>query len=245
MAEYPPAFESKGRNGVVIAAIWILGIVALLEIILTGVALAPRVLTAVRNTNQSANLVSKPTLSDSTPAPSALQINSSQQSTTSTSETNVTDMQSAIPSDTPAATSDSNQDSQDGGTLKIISAKLDGAEDGPKKLIIAIKAPPDASIDVPQVKVQVFFYDTDGGEITPSKAQVTSNWLSLPVTWKKHGEPELLEVDYKPDFGDPDIKFAGYVVAIYYKGEIQDFRADPLRLTKLFPLKYFIGTDEP
>jgi hypothetical protein len=234
MAEYPPAFQSKGRNGVVIAAIWLLGVAALLEIILAGIALAPRILTAVRNTNQPADSVSKPALSDSTPTPSAVEISSGQTPSQSASETNVNEVQPALPLDTPAGTSDSNQDS-----------KLDGAEDGPKKLVIAIKAPPDASIDVPQVKVQVFFYDTDGGEITPSKAQVTSNWLSLPVTWKKHGEPELLEVDYKPDFGDPDIKFAGYVVAIYYKGEIQDFRADPLRLTKLFPLKYFIGTDEP
>ena len=56
--------------------------------------------------------------------------------------------------------------------------------------------------------------------------------------------PEILEVDYLPDSADSDVKFAGYVVPVYYKGDLQDYRADPSRLTKLFPLKPSIGTDE-
>jgi len=43
---------------------------------------------------------------------------------------------------------------------------------------------------------------------------------------------------------DSDIKFAGYIVAIYYKGDLQDYRSEPSSLTKLFPLKYFIGTED-
>jgi hypothetical protein len=39
------------------------------------------------------------------------------------------------------------------------------------------------------------------------------------------------------------VKFSGYVVAVYYKGDLQDYRAEPSRLTKLFPLKYFIGLE--
>ena len=89
------------------------------------------------------------------------------------------------------------------------------------------------------MKVQVYFYDDNNGEIGPSKAQVTSTWLN----WKV-GEPELLEVQYLPDSVDMDVKFAGYLVAIYYKGDLQDCRADPPRLKKLFEPKYYIGSDE-
>ena len=132
---------------------------------------------------------------------------------------------------------------QGGTTLGIVSAKLEGSDEGSKKLLITIKSRPKEPIDVPQVKVQVYFYDEEGGDISPSKAQVTSSWMSSPVDWKD-GEPELLEVRYLPETSDPEVRFAGYVVAIYYKGDLQDYRAEPSRLIKAFPLKYFIGLDE-
>ena len=96
---------------------------------------------------------------------------------------------------------------------------------------------------MPQVKVQVYFYDEDNGEIVPSKAQVTSSWTSPPVDWR-NGEPELLEVRYLPESADPGIKFTGYLIAVYYKGDLQDCRSDPPRLKKLFEPKYYIGSDE-
>ena len=68
--------------------------------------------------------------------------------------------------------------------------------------------------------------------------------MSLPISWRKKGEPELLQVSYLPDQTDQALKFAGYVVAIYYKGDLQDYRSEPSSLQKQFPLKYFIGLDE-
>jgi hypothetical protein len=121
---------------------------------------------------------------------------------------------------------------------------MEGSNDGSKTLQLAIKARTKVRIDVPQVKVQVFFYDEQGGEIFPSKAQVTSRWISTPVDWTD-GQPELLEVRYLSDESDPGIRFAGYVVAIYYRGDLQDCRSEPARLRKLFEPKYFIGLDEP
>ena len=130
--------------------------------------------------------------------------------------------------------------------MGIVSARLVTGEDGSKKLLIAIKSRTGDSIEVPQVKVQVYFYDQDGdsGDVFPSKAQVTSSWMSLPVSWKKKGEPELLQVSYLPEQTDTMPKFAGYVVAVYYKGDLQDYRSEPSNLQKKFPLKYFIGLDE-
>ena len=51
-------------------------------------------------------------------------------------------------------------------------------------------------------------------------------------------------MSYNPDTVDPDIHFAGYVVAVYYKGDRQDCRANPVKLEKLFEPKYFIGLDD-
>lgn len=123
--------------------------------------------------------------------------------------------------------------------LKIVNARLSNTEDGSKKLQVAIKANSQEQIDSAQEKVQVYFYDQDGDEIVPSKAQVTSKWLN----WQS-GEPQLVEVTYLPESVDPGVKFAGYVIAVYYKGDLQDCRAQPARLQKLFEPKYYIGTDE-
>jgi hypothetical protein len=130
-----------------------------------------------------------------------------------------------------------------GVSLQVVNARLLDGGNGSKKLQISIKSSTHDPIDVPQVKVQVYFYDQDNGEIVPSKAQVTSSWLSTPVDWKK-GEPELLEVQYLPDTTSTEATFAGYLVAIYYKGDLQDCRAEPSRLKKLFEPKYYIGSDE-
>ena len=127
-----------------------------------------------------------------------------------------------------------------GASLQIINTKLENLEDGAKKLLISIKTNPQETVDVQQVKIQVSLYDEENGEIGLTKAQVTQNWLNR---WESSG-PKLLEVQYQPDSTATDVKFAGYVVAIYYKGELQDCRADPPRLKKLYEPKYFIGSDE-
>jgi hypothetical protein len=64
--------------------------------------------------------------------------------------------------------------------------------------------------------------------------------MSPPVDWT---DPELVEVRYIPESLDPSVKFSGYVVEVYYNGDLQDYRAEPSRLTKLFPLKYYIGPE--
>ena len=129
--------------------------------------------------------------------------------------------------------------------LQILYAKLEPTEEGSNKVLrIAIKSNSREKIDVPQVKVQVYFYDEDeNGEVVPSKAQVTSRWLSAPIDWIE-GSPEILEVRYLPESADPGLRFAGYVVAVYYKGDRDDCRSDPAVLMKKFAPKYFIGLDE-
>jgi hypothetical protein len=127
--------------------------------------------------------------------------------------------------------------------LQILNTRMEGTDAGSKRLQVTIKSLPKETIEVPQVKVQVYFYDEENGKIFPSKGQINPSWTSPPVDWK-NGEHELLEVRYIPETADPGIKFAGYLIAVYYKGDLQDCRADPPRLKKLFEPKYFIGSDE-
>jgi hypothetical protein len=238
-----------------VVAYWVLGIVALLELLVGAVGLAPKVASTMRKSeplSQPSSLQQATLPPDSQP-PNAHSnpVKTVAESPAATTAPEPADQQNSAPTlpgsestDRPFRQPPSDAASPDGAVIEILNADIKGTEGGSKTLQLAIKSRSREAIDVPQVKVQVYFYDEQSGEIVPSKAQVTSRWLSAPVDWK-NGKPELLEVRYLSDTADPDVRFAGYVVAIYYKGDLQDCRADPPKLKKLFEPKYFIGLDEP
>lgn len=132
---------------------------------------------------------------------------------------------------------------QPGASLSIIDIRHTHGNLGEQMLKIAIKSQTQEPISIPDVKVQVYFYDQQGEEIVASKAPVTSRWVRSPVEWKD-AEPEILEVTYQPDTVTSDLYYVGYIVAVYYKGELQSYRADPVKLTNQFPIKVFIGPSE-
>jgi hypothetical protein len=132
---------------------------------------------------------------------------------------------------------------QAGESLAIISVQhIPGAE-GEQILKIAIKSQSHEVISVSEVKVQVYFYDQIAGEVVASKSPVTSQWLNAAVDWK-NGEPQLLQVTYQPSNNNPDARYLGYIVAVYYQGELQSYRADPPAITTYFPIKVYIGRNE-
>lgn len=242
------------RDRSLVIAYWVLGIIAIAEVIVAAVGLAPKIASTVRKPQpvaeavglQQATLPSPPQPSTALSNPgktgaelSAVAPDPADQQAQSSAPLTASDS-----TDRPFRQPPSDAASPDGAVIEILNADIKGAEGGSKTLLLAIKSRSRETIEVPQVKVQVYFYDEQNGEIVPSKAQVTSRWLSAPVDWK-NGKPELLEVRYLSDTADPDVRFAGYVVAIYYKGDLQDCRADPPKLKKLFEPKYFIGLDEP
>jgi len=244
---------SPRRERSLVTAWWVLGIVAGVEVIAAAVGLAPKVASNVR---KSQPLNESVTLQQAALPPQAGQPSSIPSGTAPTiphpspSVTDPADPQATQPqvpgtdsTDRPFHNPAADTSSPDGAAIEILNAELKGGDGGPKTLQLAIKSRSRDPIEVPQVKVQVYFYDEQNGEIVPSKAQVTSRWLSAPVDWK-NGKPELLEVRYLSDTVDSDVRFAGYVVAIYYKGDLQDCRAEPPKLKKLFEPKYFIGLDE-
>jgi hypothetical protein len=60
------------------------------------------------------------------------------------------------------------------------------------------------------------------------------------VNWND-SDIEILEVDYAASTPNPkqkhpeNRKYFGYIVRVYYKNELQDMRADPLKLLKQYP----------
>ena len=138
---------------------------------------------------------------------------------------------------------------QPGSILGIVDTKLSEGPDGTKKLLISIKARPDQSIDSGEMRVHVFFYDRDAnGEVRLTESKIITEWISPPINWSED-EPELLNATYTPpDPSDPanaDISYTGYVVGIYYKGELQDTRADPGSLASEHPLPLYLSSQTP
>lgn len=114
-------------------------------------------------------------------------------------------------------------------------------------LRIPLKARPSADIDVRDTVIQVYFYDIVAGQdVVQTNANVRSHWSTLPADWSDD-DIEVLEVEYlqpKPEAKPESEKaeepvetrdYFGYVVRVYYRGELQDMRADPVKLLKQFP----------
>ncbi len=125
-----------------------------------------------------------------------------------------------------------------GSVMGIVKAELLGGEPGQKNLRVATKAASNQKIDGQKFVATVDFYEqTDTGDLQHADAQVTE-WLSLPATWT-NGEPEIFQTKYRlplKDRGDlPPLQYYGYVVGIYYNGELQDQRAEPVALLDRFP----------
>lgn len=112
-------------------------------------------------------------------------------------------------------------------------------------LRVPIKARANEVISVRDAVTQVLFYDQLGGkDIVRTTANVSYRWSTPPADWI-NGETEVLEVTYdlpQPDARDPR-KYFGYVVRLYYQGELQDTRAEPPNLNQRFPAPYTLSKD--
>lgn len=130
---------------------------------------------------------------------------------------------------------------QPGASLGIIETRLSDAPKEAKNLRISIKARPNQSIDSRQMAVHVFFYERDqSGQIQLTNSEVLTEWISPPVDWSNN-EPELLNAVYTPP-AKSGFTYAGYVVGIYYKNDLQDTRADPGALAVDHPLPLYLSS---
>lgn len=125
-----------------------------------------------------------------------------------------------------------------GATLGIIDIRNKDIKRGKKTLSVSVKSLPKADIASDKVKILAYFYEeTEDGEIVLTESHINSQWMSPPIDWAEN-EPEILDLEYTlPEAsGAEGRKYRGYVVGLYYNGELQAYRADPAVLLKKFPL---------
>ena len=128
------------------------------------------------------------------------------------------------------------------GLGSITSEQIEAPEAAKRFILrVPLKTRARTRVDVRDVVIHVLFYDSvDEKTVVQTSANVTSRWASAPPDWAE-GETEVLEVEYllpKPEGAEAntdDRTYFGYIVRIYYKGQLQDTRAEPTRLAAQFP----------
>lgn len=127
-----------------------------------------------------------------------------------------------------------------GSDMGIASLTLSDSNHGETKdLQVVVKPRPGTPIDLRPgaVRIDVIFYEEVDGEIEPSHRNVEAVWPTAPVDWKE-GAVETLQVTYSAPMsedGRRPARFYGYMVNVYYRGQLQETRADPVRLEEMFP----------
>ncbi len=129
-----------------------------------------------------------------------------------------------------------------GKVLSIGEVKLDEETDpaSAKKFTfsVVVNARASENISVRDTKLAVLFYDrANGKDIVKTIANVSNRWISSPVDWKD-GEPETLEVSYDLPALQARTErreYYGYIVRVYYRGELQDSKSEPASLSQKFP----------
>jgi len=150
-----------------------------------------------------------------------------------------------MPTPAPEATPKQDIGIQSDSVLGLVDINSNDQMDSTGTRVISLKIPvkarPNSNIEVSNVVIQVFFYDIINDQnIVQTDANVSSHWSKLPADWVD-SEVEILEVEYSQPIGDvkekqaEHRKYYGYVVRVYYKNELQDIRAEPVKLLKQFP----------
>jgi hypothetical protein len=127
--------------------------------------------------------------------------------------------------------------------LKAIRVEEKADEDSARHLAlhIPLKRTLGARIDPRQMVIHVLFYDwIDGQEVKQTVAEVQSHWDDPPANWTQRDVEELV-VDYRlpkaaaiTDKGET-LKYYGYLVRLYYDGQLQGDTADQPRLLQQYP----------
>ncbi len=136
------------------------------------------------------------------------------------------------------------------GLLNITRA--DEASDANTKrkfvLHVPIKARSRARIDVHDVLIQVTFFDiVNGKALDRTNATVSYKYTNPPCDWADD-DVETLEVTYLlPELRvtDEDRKYYGYLVAVYYKNALQDYKSDPPALAQKAAPPAALAQDAP
>ena len=99
------------------------------------------------------------------------------------------------------------------------------------------------------VRMVVSFYDlTKDNKMMPTNAQVSYRWLTSEAGWAE-AVPRFLEATYvRPKtqtFSADGRRYGGFIVRVYFDGQLQDSRANPPNLLTLFPAEDHLPNSAP
>ena len=142
------------------------------------------------------------------------------------------------------------QSPAEGSDFNVSAVKLLNATDSTQTayvLQLSVRLQADAAVDASRASVQVNFYDLlPDQQIVLTDAQVNYDWPTRR-DWKE-ANPENLSVTYirKNDNqrSTTGPKFYGYIAAVYYSGQLESARAEPVSLMNLFPVRTFTSPFE-
>jgi hypothetical protein len=136
--------------------------------------------------------------------------------------------------------------------LKITETTLSESSD-PKAqnhftLKVGVKPRP-GTPDGHAVKLVVSFYDlTRGNKMVPTNAQVGYRWLTSATGWAE-AVPRFLEATYvRPKTQTPSSggrRYGGFIVRVYFDGQLEDSRASPPELLTLFSAEDHLPNPPP
>ncbi len=91
------------------------------------------------------------------------------------------------------------------------------------------------NLSASKVRIQLYFYErTTENRLVP--AQISAKFESNPPDWSGDEMTEVLVATYLKSTTEAQSKrYFGYLIRIYYGDELQDERAEPTRLLRLFP----------
>jgi hypothetical protein len=153
----------------------------------------------------------------------------------------------------PSPTIEAEEGIGPGKTLGLVNVVTDEREDRSSAKHLALRIPIKArareKIDVRDLTIQVLFYDiVDNSNLVQTTANVSSRWTSAPADWVD-SNIETLEVDYQLPLQDAKAarhenrKYFGYLIRVYYKGELQASTGEPERLVQQYPPEQRLSED--
>ncbi|MEM6885174.1 MAG: hypothetical protein AAF571_09085 [Verrucomicrobiota bacterium] len=119
-----------------------------------------------------------------------------------------------------------------------VTTQPDPLPDNPLELkkVFKISKKADAGkLAASKVRIQLYFYErTNANRLVP--AEISASFSSSPPNWADDDMTETLVASYlKSTEGEENKRYFGYLIRIYYDNELQDERAEPSRLLRLFP----------
>jgi hypothetical protein len=125
-----------------------------------------------------------------------------------------------------------------------VTEEQDAAAAKKFRLTVPVRSGMADPVVVRDMKVFVLFYERmNGKEVVRTIANVSNHWSSTPVDWKD-SDTETLEVTYELPVQQARTEhreYYGYIVRLYYRGELQDSKAEPVSLNQKFPPPYTLS----